>query len=212
MVSGVSNNKSTGNVSGQKSNNNSPARKETKNEVKGNAQGTAGIKDVAPSNSGLKEGRLDALTDAQDAARTNKAFQPRDGKTYCNLGVAQTLKDIGIDVTDEKVGISNPKNGQAYLANKIADNLSESAKKEDGYWQKIDAKKAQELANEGFPVVGAFKGSPHGHVVTVRPEGYDKGLSSENGGVIVNNIGSNNVVQNDTRPFSYYAQRNTQGY
>jgi hypothetical protein len=152
----------------------------------------------------LKKARLKSLTDAQDKALKNKRFKPRDGNTYCNEGVKYTLKQAGVPVKD--TGISHEK-GYAYTANSMSKNMAESAKKEDGYWLEVQANRAQELANEGIPVVGSQINKGHGHVVTVRP-GYEP---SEN--PMVNNIGTNNKIKradhafNDDNPVHYYAPR-----
>jgi len=174
-------------------------------------QHTAGVNDVLPSQEALKKARVESLIKAQDNARTKKGFKPHGGKTYCNHGTAQTLKDLGMDLTDSKVGLSHPETNWPYPANLMARKLANSAKEKDGYWMEVDNKKAQDLANQGLPVVAAQRGKGHGHVATVRPEGYDK-VKGDSNEVLINNIGKKNSVMYENKcfknsPVHYYVPR-----
>jgi|GEM_PF-2814043 len=154
-----------------------------------------------------KELEREKLIRAQYQVMHNPAYKPRGGKTFCNMAVNSTLKKIGIPV--EKVGIAN-KEGQPYTANVIAKNLAKSAKDKNGYWIEVKPKQAQELANDGIPVVGAQINRGHGHVVTVSPSEAEYDSKK---GPLLNNIGVENKVTHakncfTTNPVHYYAPRN----
>jgi len=169
------------------------------------------VNDVLPSQESLKKARVESLIKAQDSARTKKGFKPHGGRTYCNHGTAQTLKDLGMDLTDSKVGLAHPETKWPYSANLMARKLANSAKEKDGYWMEVDNKKAQDLANQGLSVVAAQRGKGHGHVATVRPEGYDK-VKGDSNEVLINNIGKKNSVMYEDKcfknsPVHYYVPR-----
>jgi hypothetical protein len=170
-----------------------------------NEQPSGEVKDSTLSPEDLKKARLKSLNDAQSKALKMKRFKPRNGNTYCNEGVKYTLDKAGVPV--KEAGIAHEK-GFAYTANTMSKNMAESAKKQDGYWLEVEAKRGQELANQGIPVVGSQINKGHGHVVTLKP-GYE---ASDN--PMVNNIGVDTKVKradhafNDDNPVHYYAPRN----
>ena len=81
-------------------------------------------------------------------------FEPKDGKTFCNLYVQAVAKSIGCGEIPNK------------LANDIFDHL-ESAWHA---WLKVQPEEAQRLANRNFFVLGASKNpAGHGHLAVVIP-------------------------------------------
>ena len=72
------------------------------------------VRDILPSQEELKKARMESLVKAQDESRKDRSLAPHSGKTFCNIGVAHTLKDLGIDITDSKVGLAHPETGTPY--------------------------------------------------------------------------------------------------
>jgi hypothetical protein len=92
------------------------------------------------------------------AVETNPAFEKRtitiNGKsvvvTWCNTFLRAVLTALGLPMP-------------AVLANAIVDWLNSNEGKKAG-WRVVDVFKAEELANEGKPVVVGVKLPGHGHV------------------------------------------------
>ena len=150
------------------------------------------------------------LATAQANARSNPAYQPQSDPTtgarttFCNLATCNTVESVGgpIDAITDK-------NGQPNLANTSAQQLPNSSQ-----WHEVSPQEAQNLANQGVPVVGVQEHSGHGHEVTVAPE-LMPGLTMHlYGSPLVNNVGARVGVMAASQAFStsqpvhYYAPNN----
>jgi len=168
------------------------------------------------------------LTRAQDDARSNPAFKPKeDGTTFCNRAVCETVKR-----TKGPMGALTYPNGEYDVANDAARYLAEDAMLPSGHWRAVDTpREAQELANQGIVVVGVQTNrgrdergrQRHGHMVTVRPEAspglaesVERKLSSAMERQvlpIVNNVGAAISVESaatafeKSQPVHYYTPR-----
>ncbi len=115
-----------------------------------------------------------------DALRveSNSKYIPRDGKTYCNVFVADTTKKLGTPIRQQ-------------LANKMPDWLSRPA---SGWKQIHSSIEAQEYAGQGNVVVASWKNTAgaHGHIALVRP-GFD------NKDPTIINVGKSNFTSGDVR-------------
>ena len=114
------------------------------------------------------------LTKAQDDARNNPAFKPRqDGTTFCNRATREIVKQMKGPMS----ALTYP-NGEFAVANDAAGYLAEDAYSPAGQWREVPRDQVQRLANGGIIVVGVQRNSErdaqgrlkHGHMVTVRPE------------------------------------------
>jgi hypothetical protein len=170
------------------------------------------------------------LSRVQDDARSNPAFQPkRDGTTFCNRAVCETVKRM-----KGPMGALTYPSGEYAVANDAARYLAEDSMLPSGSWRAVDTPtEAQQLANQGIVVVGvqANRGRDergrqrHGRMVTVRPEAIP-GLAADYerkqaaSGVpkailpIVNNIGvavgvesAETAFPSKDRPVHYYTPR-----
>jgi len=142
------------------------------------------------------------LANAQDTARSNPSFQPRGGKTFCNLATCDIVSNAG-----GPTGTLTDKNGNPNLANTDARTLAKSSE-----YHEVTPEEAQKLANQGVPVL-AVQENPgrHGHIATVRPE-LMPGLGQSLGQApMINNIGARRDIGTAdqsflrNQPVRYYA-------
>jgi len=159
------------------------------------------------------------LTKAQDDARNNPAFAPRqDGTTFCNRATCEIVQRM----KGPMGALTYPK-GEYAVANDAGRYLAIDAKPDrPGQWRVVPPEDAQRLANEGIVVVGVQRntgrdaqgGHKHGHMATVRPE-LIPGLAQSLGRApIVNNIGARRTIEpgetafrEDGGPVIYYTPR-----
>lgn len=93
------------------------------------------------------------LIDAICEARENPDFKPRDQETHCNTAVNYVAERMGCTLL------------RGLVANQMHDLLITNSN-----WLKIGPEVAQQHANAGGLVIGAWKNPEgHGHVVIVRP-------------------------------------------
>jgi len=140
------------------------------------------------------------LTTAQDNARSNQAYQPRGGVTYCNqatVSVASSMNAPTGPLTDTQ--------GQPVLANTMAANLATEAANPNGTWTEVSQSQAVATAGQGNLVL-ATQANPggHGHVATVRVPGQqgESGREARGRGPVVSNVGSTNGVGRTSQYFS----------
>lgn len=150
--------------------------------------------------------RRAALIAAQDAARTNPAFQP-GANTYCNQATAAIVTQVGGNTAPLLASDGSP-----LRANDMTTTL---AKPGSGY-HAVTATQAQSLANEGHVVIStrpAAVPGENGHVATVRPTGVEGDTPTPHSrGPLINNIGRSNGVRGANYAYNkaetplYYAQ------
>jgi RHS repeat-associated protein len=135
--------------------------------------------------------RHQALIEAQDAARTNPAFQPGDN-TYCNQATAS--------IAAEKYAPMGPlvnSAGTPFLANQQALNLASSSE-----YRLVSRNEAQMYANWGDLVIAAYNNpGGSGHTATVRPQGAGDSPPANGRGPLINDIGRKNTVHNENLAF-----------
>lgn len=127
----------------------------------------------------------------QFSVETNERYQP-DGGTYCNIFVWDVTSAMGAEIPhyyDAKTGrpMSRGEKGANQMnANAMYKWLHEYG---DQYgWYEVDPKEAQQLANDGHPVVTAlYRSGRHGHVQVVCPS--SDGLYDQKRGVTVAQAG-----------------------
>ncbi len=96
------------------------------------------------------------------------------GDTYCNIFMWDVTSAMGAEIphyinpeTGAPMTYPNVKGARELSANGIYNWLGEHGSKYG--WFQVTPEEAQALANQGRPVVTAFKKSPHGHVQVVCP-------------------------------------------
>jgi len=99
----------------------------------------------------------------------NKRYQPTDNSTFCNIFVHDVTRAMGVSVPHWE-------NGRELDANDNIEWIKDPKRGGAHGWTKVDSpEKAQELANQGYPVVAAYHNrnpkvdSGIGHVAMVRP-------------------------------------------
>ncbi len=127
----------------------------------------------------------------QFSVETRARYQP-DGGTYCNIFVWDVTKAMGAEIPH----YFNAKTGKPMsFGDKGANQMNANAmynwlhKHGDQYgWFEVTPKEAQELANQGHPVVTAlYRSGAHGHVQIVCPS--KDGIYDEKRGVTVAQAG-----------------------
>jgi len=104
----------------------------------------------------------------------NGLFKPREGRTYCNYAWEKLMSGFGIKFE----GFYH--DGTNLVSNEIYDRLNKD--KQD--WTMIAEEKAQQMANEGYPITLAVKNEEgHGHVALLAPN--DNLELDENGMLIL---------------------------
>jgi len=187
---------------------------------------TAGIpaepwKPVTPqvtSSAGGRSARQYAQVIDQFNVENNDRYAPRDDKTYCNIFVWDVTRAMGAEIPhyyDVKTGA--PKAYGDSQANQMSANgmcnwLNKQG--EDYGWYRVSASKAQSLANQGKPVVTAWKNNGgKGHVQMVCPSA--DGRYSAARGVTVAQAGSTltrytpitRIFKKSLSEVAYYAHR-----
>ena len=115
------------------------------------------------------------LRELIDAAMAKPEFQPKDGVTYCNLGLIQIAENYDISVF------------RGMMANQICDYLEKN-------WRRIGGDAANKLANAGFICIAAQKGKVHGHVALVYPGAMVYSTKWGHDTPVVGNVGKRNGV------------------
>lgn len=116
------------------------------------------------------------------------------GDTYCNIFMWDVTRAMGAEIPhyyDAKTGVPKEygdKGANEMTANAIYNWLHKYG---DQYgWYKVSPEQAQQMANQGHPVVTAFKNSGgHGHVQVVCPS--EDGVYDEKRGVTIAQAGRN---------------------
>lgn len=80
----------------------------------------------------------------------DQSLQPKDGKTFCNIGLHRIAKEFGV----------------VYFAGKLANDICDILEKT---WTLVDGTRANEHANSGKLAIAGLKAKPHGHVAVVFP-------------------------------------------
>jgi hypothetical protein len=88
---------------------------------------------------------------------TAKAFQPTDGKTFCNYAVSSAAKSYGYS------GFSV--NNEPLMANAIISKMNS----DKAHWSKVTALDAWDAALQGKLAIAFISETPHGHVAVVAP-------------------------------------------
>jgi hypothetical protein len=149
-----------------------------------------------------------ALAQAQDDARRNPAFQPKDdtGPTFCNTATYEIVKRAG-----GPLGALEYEQGKAAAANDMARYLSVESGSPGGTWRAVGPEEAQKLANQGALVLAVqpFTGKDkrqnpnHGHIATVRAEEipgmrqdiHEKLTPDQEFAPLINNIGRKVTIE-----------------
>jgi len=119
---------------------------------------------------------------------SNERYQPREGKTYCNIYVLDATRRLGIKLFGEAAKQSSPEavdwdndgiiddymdanetiawlRGTYTVKGKSIGNQGP-----DNGWEKVNSKEAAELASKGyFVLVGWYNSNGIGHIAIVRP-------------------------------------------
>ena len=126
-----------------------------------------------------RDPRLYQAVVSQFSVETSARYQPRDGKTYCNIFMWDVTAAMGAEIphyTDPETGEPRyrPNNEGAIAMNATRiDTWLQNHGRTYG-WREVDAETAQRYANMGYPAV-TTSGS-NGHVQVVVPSrdgGYD---------------------------------------
>lgn len=125
--------------------------------------------------SGITDPKLYEKVLYQFGVTSNPRYAPRNGNTYCNIYVWDATRAMGaeiphwIDASGNPVTDRSPVNGDRELdANGVCNWLATHENKSG--WHTVSAERAQDMANEGHPVVATWPNSGGiGHVAMVRP-------------------------------------------
>lgn len=113
----------------------------------------------------------------QFSVATSERYRPGpagSGITWCNIFVADATKALGCEIPHwvRKDG-SAARMGEQGAAEMTANGIVEWLEVFGPVlgWQEVNAAHGQDLANQGYPVVGVWKNAPgkHGHVAMCRP-------------------------------------------
>ncbi len=125
------------------------------------------------SNPGNRSAALYTAVINQFNVETNERYQP-DGGTYCNIFVWDVTSAMGAEIPhyyDAKTGVPmsyGDKGANQMNANAMYNWLHKYGSQYG--WTEVTPEKAQQLANEGHPVVTAlYRNGAHGHVQMVCP-------------------------------------------
>ncbi len=106
-----------------------------------------------------------------------RPYLKRGAHTHCSAFVAAVAYKLGIYI------LRPPEHPQTFLANAQVDWLGAEGRSRG--WQEVESgEQAQELANEGFLVIAAYKTrnpEKSGHIVVVRPDARSKEMLREDG-------------------------------
>jgi hypothetical protein len=144
-----------------------------------------------------QQNQVQTLVNAQNAAMSNPNYAPNTptaGTTHCNQGTNNIADATGMNTT----GILSDSHGNALPANTQISNL---ANPDNGY-HAVSSTQAQQLANSGTLVFGTQVHDPHGHIVTVRPEGLPGDNPRGRSGPLLANIGVLNGVAHQSAVFT----------
>ncbi len=149
------------------------------------------------SNANNRSAQLYSAVIAQFDVETNPRYavnQKGTGDTYCNIFVWDVTSAMGAEIPhyyNAKTGepMAYGENGANQMtANRIYSWLHNYG--EQYGWYEVSAEQAQQLANEGHPVVTALcRSGSHGHVQVVCPS--ENGDYNEQKGVTIAQAGSN---------------------
>jgi len=137
--------------------------------------------------------RYDAVID-QFGVETNPRYSTSQGGTYCNIFVWDVTGAMGAEIPHYyNAGTGEPmkygdEGASQMTANSMYTWLHQHG--EEYGWVEVSAEEAQNLANEGHPVVTAlYRSGSHGHVQVVCPS--KDGTYNEEKGVTVAQAGRN---------------------
>lgn len=107
----------------------------------------------------------------QFAVGSNPRYQPRDGNTYCNIFAWDVTKAMGAEIPHWVDAAGNPTDvgqGRELDANGVNQWLNNQGPSHG--WREVSAEEAQEMANQGHPVVASWNNPGGiGHIGVVRP-------------------------------------------
>lgn len=151
---------------------------------------------VRNSPSDRRPGRYLAVIDQFEVGKNPRYKQDQQGKgeTYCNIFIWDVTRAMGVEIphwVDKKNHPAAIGGGRELDANGAIEWLQSQES-----WKKVDSEQAQELANQGFPVVAArLNPDGIGHIAIVRPGNYS---SSKGPGIAQageNNFNHGNIAQ-----------------
>jgi hypothetical protein len=155
-------------------------------------QNTNGALKVSPSVEGDPGRRTRATYDNvinQFAVAVNPRYTPRGGNTYCNIFASDVMQAMGAPLPHWVDGAGNPTPdgvGRELDANNTNLWLNNSGPSHG--WRKISAEEAQQLANEGHPVVASWLNPGGiGHIGVVRPGEMANGPALAQAGAVNTN-------------------------
>lgn len=117
-----------------------------------------------------------------EAVLEDPRYQPKYGITHCNEAVAEIAYGLGYG------GLSG------LMANSIVTLM-------DIHWQKVDGKRAAELASQDVLVVAGHKDTPHGHVAVVYPAPMQRSGSWGKDVPLLCNVGKRNAIMRASQAF-----------
>lgn len=105
---------------------------------------------------------------------SNPRYQPKDGKTFCNIFVWDVTRAMGCEVPH---WVGGERRMVEQKANDMVDWLDAASRNLASDWQGCDAVHAQAQANAGCPTIACWKNTNGpGHIAMVRPNtGLAKG-------------------------------------
>jgi len=136
-----------------------------------------------------------------DHVRGHEDLRPRDGKTYCNIGIHRILGLLGVPQMINKLTL------QPLLANDMCDCLRNSTSR----WLKVDGDAATARAVKGLLVLACQKADGHGHIACVYPLPAEYSGTWAKYAPMLNNIGRKNAIMRSSLCFrtepDYYAYK-----
>ena len=87
----------------------------------------------------------------------NPNLLPREGKTYCNVGSALILDELGYTTF-----VRNQETKEPFIANEMCHIFDKS-------FERVDITKCIELIDKGLIFVACQEGNPHGHICVIYP-------------------------------------------
>lgn len=136
-----------------------------------------------------------------DHVRSHDDLQPRDGKTYCNIGIHRIFGLLNIPQMINKLTL------QPLLANDMCDCLRDSPSK----WVKVNGDVATARSGKGGVVLACQKADGHGHIACCYPIPAEFSGSWNKWVPMLNNIGKKNAIMRSSQCFrtepDYYAYK-----